>query len=73
MLGKPPSRLSRGSRGVFSAIQIGLDRADVASAIDAQLRAALPLGMPILHVPEFGALELPREAIREALADELSL
>jgi len=73
MLGKPPSRLSRGSRGVFSAIQIGLDRADVASAIDAQLRAALPLGTPILHVPEFGALEVPRDAIREALADELSL
>lgn len=72
-LGDPPSRLSRGSRGVFDAIRIGLDRADVASAIDAQLRFALPTGTPILHVPEFGALDVPRDAIREALADELSL
>ena len=72
-LADPPSKLSRGSRGVLDAIQIGLDRADVASAIDAQLRVALPLGTPILHVPEFGAGVVPRDAIREALADELSL
>lgn len=73
LLDEPPARLSQGAAGVLEALQIGLDRADVASAIDAQLREALPVGMPILHIPEFGVVESERASIREAIADELSL
>lgn len=73
ILGDPPARLSQGAAGVLEALQIGLDRADVASAIDAQLREALPADMMILHIPEFGVVDSERAAIREAIADELSL
>lgn len=73
LLADPPSRLSQGSSGLLRGVQIGLDRADVASAIDAQLREALPSGMMILHIPEFGVVLSERAAIREAIADELSL
>ena len=58
---------------MLDAVQIGLDRADVASAIDARLHEELPPGTPILHVPEFGVVESTRASVREAIADELSL
>lgn len=73
LLANRPSRLSKGASGVFDALQIGLDRADVASAIDALLRTELPVGTPILHIPELGVVGSLRASIREALADELSL
>ena len=73
LLDDPPSRLSIGSQGLFDAVQIGLDRADVASAIDAHLQAELDDGTLILHVPEFGVVESVRSEVREAIADELSL
>lgn len=73
LLADPPARLSQGGAGVLEALQIGLDRADVASAIDARLRAELPDGTPVLHVPEFGVVESTTSAVREAIADELSL
>ena len=69
----PPSRLSIGSQGLFEGIAIGLDRADVASSIDAMLQATLSSDVPILHVPEFGDVPELLEAVREALADEMSL
>lgn len=68
-----PSRLSIGSTGVFDAVQVGLDRADVASSIDAELRDALADHVPVLHVPEFGVVDSIPAAVREAIADELSL
>ncbi len=73
VLADPPSRMSIGSAALFEGIQIGLDRADVASAIDTRLRNALPEGVPILHVPEFGVVPEMLEEVREALADEMSL
>lgn len=73
LLGNRPARLSKGAAGVFDAVQIGLDRADVASAIDSRLRAELPSGTPILHIPELGVVDSTRASIREAIADELSL
>ena len=73
VLADPPSRLSIGAQGLVEGIAIGLDRADVASAIDAKLQATLPADVPILHVPEFGVVPELLEAVREALADELSL
>lgn len=73
LLANPPARLSQGAAGVFEAVQIGLDRADVASEIDARLRSELPTGTPILHIPELGVVESTTAAIREAIADELSL
>ncbi len=72
-LADPPKRMSAGSRGLFEGVQIGLDRADVASAIDARLQAALPDRVPILHIPEFGDVDDIAEHVREALADEMSL
>ncbi len=72
-LADPPKRMSAGSRGLFEGVQIGLDRADVASAIDARLQAALPDSVPILHIPEFGDVDDIAEHVREALADEMSL
>ena len=72
-LSDPPSRMSIGTVGLFEGIQIGLDRADVASAIDARLQTALPENVPILHVPEFGHGKDLGEQVREALADEMSL
>lgn len=72
-LADPPSRLSQGAAGVLDAISVGLERADVASAIDAQLRQSLPENMPIIRVPEFGMIEDVAAEIREAIADELSL
>jgi len=68
-----PSRLSLGAAALLDGVQIGLDRADVASAIDARLRNELPTGTGILHVPEFGVVDDMRSAVREAIADELSL
>ena len=73
VLADPPARLSKGAEGLFEGIAIGLDRADVASAIDAKLQAELPKDMPIIHIPEFGAIPELLEAVREALADELSI
>ncbi len=73
VLANPPSRLSIGAAGVLDGIQIGLDRADVASAIDGRLQATLPDGVPILHVPEFGVVPELLKEVREALADEMSL
>lgn len=73
LLADPPKRLSAGSRGVLEAVQVGLDRADVASKIDARLRAELDDGIPVLHVPEFGVVDSIPAAVREAIADELSL
>ena len=72
-LADPPNRMSIGSTGLFDGIQIGIDRADVASNIDARLQAALPNGMPILHIPEFGRVPDLLQEVREALADEMSL
>lgn len=72
-LANPPSRMSIGSTGLFEGIQVGLDRADVASAIDARLQDALPEDMPILHIPEFGDVPDLLQQVREALADEMSL
>lgn len=72
-LADPPKRLTVGTNGVLEAIQVGLDRADVASAIDAQLRTSLPEGTPIIRVPEFGVVEDVLAEVREAIADELSL
>ncbi len=73
LLAHPPARMSIGSSGVFEAVQIGLDRADVASSIDARLRDALDEDVPVLHVPEFGVVESVPASVREAIADELSL
>lgn len=73
LLESPPSRLSIGANGLLEGVQVGLDRADVASSIDARLRADLPAGTPIVRIPEFGAVEDIRSALREAIADELSL
>ncbi len=73
LLADPPKRLSAGSRGVLEAVQVGLDRADVASQIDARLRAELTDATPVLHVPEFGVVDSIPAAVREAIADELSL
>lgn len=72
-LADPPARMSIGSTGLFEGIQVGLDRADVASAIDARLQDALPEHVPILHVPEFGLVPDLLKEVREALADEMSL
>lgn len=73
LLDSPPTRLSLGGRGLLSAIEIGIQRADVASAIDARLRSELPGGLPIVHIPEFGVVDELQRSIRDALADELSL
>lgn len=73
LLASPPTRSSIGAMGLLDAIQIGLDRADVASAIDARLRRELPAGMPIVHIPEFGVVDSLRRSLRDAIADELSL
>ena len=73
LLATPPSRLSIGASGLIDGVQIGLDRASVGSAIDARLRDELPHGSDIIHVPEFGVVENLRAAVREAIADELSL
>ena len=73
LLAKPPSRLSIGAAGLLEGLQIGLDRADIGSAIDARLRAELPEGTNIVHVPEFGAVDSIAATVRDALADELSL
>ncbi len=73
LIADPPARLSIGTEGLLDGIQIGLDRADVASAIDGRLQAALPEDVPILHVPEFGVVPELLEAVREALADEMSI
>ena len=73
LLANPPSRLTHGAEGLFAAVQIGLDRADVASEIDARLRAEFDPTLPVLHIPEFGIVDDARSAIREAIADELSL
>ena len=73
LLTNPPSRLSLGSAALFEGVQIGLARADVASAIDAQLRSELPEGIDILNVPELGVEDDIRSVVREAIADELSL
>ncbi len=68
-----PKRLTKGANGLLDAVQIGLDRADVASEVDRRLRTDLPPGTEVLHLPEFGAgVDLQGE-IREAIADELSL
>ena len=72
-LNDPPSRLTIGATGLLEAVRIGLERADVASAIDSRLRSELPAGTPILHIPEFGVVESLRSEVREAIADELSL
>lgn len=72
-LANPPSRLTKGTAGLLEAIQVGLDRADVASAIDAELRNALPEELSIIRVPEFGVVDDVPAAVREAIADELSL
>lgn len=73
MLGDRPARLPQGASGLLDAVQIGLDRADVASAVDQRLRHELPPRTEVLHLPEFGADADLRAAIREAIADELSL
>ena len=73
VLESPPARLSIGASGLLDGIAIGLDRGDVASAIDARLQEALEPGVPILHIPEFGVVDDIAEAIRESLADELSI
>lgn len=73
LIADPPARMTIGTEGLLDGIQIGLDRADVASAIDGRLKTALPEGVPILHVPEFGVVDELRDEFREALADELSL
>lgn len=74
LLADPPARLSLGSKGVLEAVQVGLDRADVASSIDARLRGELGGEVPVLHVPEFGLVDGEvSAAVREAIADELSL
>ena len=73
LLSKRPLRLSQGSAGLFDAVEIGLERADVASAIDARLQAELPTRTPILHVPEFGMVPEIQSSVREAIADEMSL
>ena len=73
LLADRPTRLSKGAEGLFDAVEIGLERADVASAIDARLRHELPDEMPVLHVPEFGDVADTRAAVREAIADEMSL
>ena len=73
LLAKPPSRLSIGAAGLLEGLQIGLDRADIGSAIDARLRAELPEGTNIVHAPEFGAVDSIAATVRDALADELSL
>ena len=52
---------------------MGLDRAAVASAIDARLRTELPAGTDIIRIPEFGIVDELRVELRGALADELSL
>ncbi len=73
MLADPPSRMTKGVSGLLEAVQIGLDRADVASAIDRRLGAFLERDTPVLHVPEFGSMDDLRPSVREAIADELSL
>jgi anion-transporting ArsA/GET3 family ATPase len=73
VLADRPARMTKGAHDVFDAVQIGLDRADVALAIDERLRAELPENMLVLHVPEFGIVSDIRAAIRVAIADELSL
>ena len=73
LLETPPKRLSRGARGLLDAVRIGLDRGDVAAAIDARLTHALAPGTPILHVPDLpGGGDLV-EQVGAALRDELSL
>ena len=73
LLTDPPSRLSIGTAGLLEGIQIGLDRADVASEIDRRLQTALGGDVPVIHVPEFGVVEDLLGEIREAIADEMSL
>jgi anion-transporting ArsA/GET3 family ATPase len=73
LLAAPPKRLTKGAAGLLDAVQIGIDRADVASAVDQRLRHELPTGTEVLHLPEFGADVDLRAEIREAIADELSL
>ncbi len=73
LIESPPARLSIGAAGLLDGIAIGLDRADVASAIDARLQATLDDDVQILHIPEFGVVSDLAETVREALADELSI
>ena len=73
LIENPPARLSQGAAGLLDGVLIGLERADVASAIDARLRSELPAGTDIIHVPELGIVPDMRAAVREAIADELSL
>ena len=73
LLESPPSRLSIGAAGLLDGVRVGLDRAAVASAIDARLRTELPAGTDIIRIPEFGIVDELRVELRGALADELSL
>lgn len=73
LLESPPSRLSIGAASLLDGVRVGLDRAAVASAIDARLRTELPAGTDIIRIPEFGIVDELRVELRGALADELSL
>ena len=73
LIADPPSRLSLGAAGLLDGLAVGLERADVSSSIDARLRSDLPPKTDLLHVPEFGSVADMRAAVREAIADELSL
>lgn len=71
LLAEPPARLTKGAAGLLAGVKIGLERADVASEVDARLRAELPAGTDVLHVPDLGVVPDTVAAIRESLGDEL--
>ncbi|MGI9606720.1 MAG: ArsA-related P-loop ATPase [Acidimicrobiales bacterium] len=72
LIAAPPARMSKGAAGLLEGVQIGIDRADVASEVDARLRRELSEGTQLLHVPDLGVVPDTVVAIREALHDELN-
>lgn len=72
LLAAPPKRLTIGAAGLLDGVRIGVDRADVSATVDRQLREGLPKNVPVLHVPEMIST-FDIAAVREAIADELSL
>ncbi len=73
LLTERPAKLTHGADGLLDAVEIGLARADIASAIDRQLRQSLPTGVDILHVPELGVVDDIVDTVRHAIADELPI
>ncbi len=73
LIADPPARLTKAGSRLLDAVELGLARADIASAIDRRLRSSLPAEADLLHVPEFGVVDDTVSEVELALGDELSV